>query len=303
MSDALSVVVPIAITDATLISSTIPETDYAAWSSGTTYADGDRAIVVATHKVYESVVGANINNNPTSTTSTSWVEVSPTNRWKCFDTSNSTQTAKASTATYVLNLAQAVTNISLLNLTSVASVRIRMNDPTYGAVYDTTIYTNNIIMEATWYAFLLGTRTGAIVANFIDIPLYPGATITVDIVGGASMAFGVLLFGVATDLGRSVNYGVSLSIQDYSRKETNAYGDTILVQRAYSKKATFGLRLLSDDVDPVVEFLTNIRSTPCLWIGSSLYASTVIFGIYEDFDVVIAYFSESKCSLTILGLT
>lgn len=302
MSDALSVVEPVTITDASLTSSTVPETDHAAWSAVTTYAVADRVIVLATHKIYESLLAGNLNRDPV-TDLAAWLEIGYTNRWKCLDTSNSTQTSISTTASYVVALSTTITTIAVLNLTAVTSVRVRLNDPTFGSVYDTTIYASNIIPSSGWYEFLLGTRTTTAVVIFNDIPLYPAATVTVDFVGQANMAFGVLLFGRATTIGQSVNLGASVSIRDFSRKEQNDFGDTVLVKRAYAKKASFSLRLLSSDVDSVVEFLSSIRSTPCLWIGSTLYNSTVIFGIYEDFDVVISYSTESVCSLNLLGLT
>lgn len=299
---ALVVVEPIEIDDTILISSTVAETDYAAWSNATTYAAGDRVILVSTHKIYESLLSSNLNKDPTTET-TYWLEVGATNRWKCFDTSNSTQTVKSTSATYVLNFSQAITHIALLNLTDVISMRVRLNDPTFGAVYDTLIYTSQALLTSTWHSFFFGARTTTTVALFTDIPNYPNATVTVDISGQTTMAFGVLLFGVATTIGQSVNLGATISIRDFSRKEQNEFGDTVLVKRAYAKKASFSLRLLSADVDSVAEFLSQVRSTPCLWIGSSLYNSTIIFGIYEDFDVTIVYSTESTCSLNLLGLT
>ena len=76
---------PVSISDATLISSTIAETDYSAWSSGTTYALGDKVILTSTHRVYESLQAANTNHNPTEAASTWWLDIGPTNRWAMFD--------------------------------------------------------------------------------------------------------------------------------------------------------------------------------------------------------------------------
>ena len=66
MSASLSVLAPIPIADAMIVSSTAPETDYAAWSGATTYALGGRCISVATHRIYESLRANNRNNDPTN---------------------------------------------------------------------------------------------------------------------------------------------------------------------------------------------------------------------------------------------
>ena len=44
-------------------------------------------------------------------------------------------------------------------------------------------------------------------------------------------------------------------------------------------------------------------ATPCVWIGDNNYASTVIYGFYKDFDVVINYHTVSDCNLELEGLT
>jgi len=298
---ALIVVKPVVITDAMLISTDVPEADYAAWSGVTTYALADRAIVVATHKIYESVQAGNLNHAVTDTDW--WIEVSPTNRWKCFDTSNSTQTAKATSAQYVLRPLQTISHVALLNNTDVTSMRVRLVSDAYGAVYDDTIYISNILPESSWYAWFIGAKTALSAAFLDDIPSYPDATITIDITGQTTQAFGVLLIGQAQNIGQSVQHGARVSIQDYSRKETNAFGDTVLVQRAFAKRASFSIRLSSAEVDSVYDYLAALRATPCLWIGSGLYTSTYVFGVYENFETTIQYFAFSDCSLNLLGLT
>lgn len=299
---ALVNVRPVQITDAMLISTDVTEADYAAWSSGTTYALGNRCIVTTgVHLIYESLQAGNLNHAVTDTAW--WVAVSPTNRWKCFDTSNSTQTAKATSAQYVLTPAQSISHVALLNSTNVNTLRVRGNSAIYGAVYDTTTYVALILTTSTWYDWFLSAR-GSVSAVFLDdIPNYPDATFTIDVVGGASLAFGVLMMGQGMDIGQGVQYGAKVSIQDYSRKETNDFGDTVFTVRAYAKRASFNMRLTASEFDTVTDFLASVRATPCLWIGSSLFTSTFIFGTYENFENTIQYGDSSDCSLNLLGLT
>lgn len=301
MSQGLVVVQPVLITDAMLISSTVPEADYAAWSGVTTYALAARAIVTTgVHKIYESVQAANLNHAVTDTAW--WVAVSPTNRWKCFDTSNSTQTAQA-TSQYVLKPWLALSHIALLNITDCTSIRVRLVSDASGPVYDKTIYLSKIISESSWYAFFIGAKKTLYAAIFDDIPYTLDATITIDIVGAATAAFGVLLLGQGTELGIGVTYGARVSIQDYSRKETNAFGDTVLVKRAYAKRASFGVLINNDALDMTIDILATLRATPCLYIGSGLYSSTMVFGIYETFENVISYPTRSDCAINLLGLS
>ncbi len=299
---ALGVVKPMTVTDAMLVSSSVPENDYAAWNSGTTYAAGARVILTSTHRIYESIQGSNLNQNP-ATAAAWWVEVSATNRWKAFDTSNSTSTAQATSISYRFTPGAAVTCFTALNLFNATSIRLRMIDPVFGTVYDTTTELLSLPAVTGWWDWFFGDRYVQELSVTTDFPSYPNADILVDLYGGAELSVGVLLFGQIRKIGLGVNLGAALGIQDYSRKETNEFGDTVLVQRAFSKRASFGMLMEKVDVDSVASFLSGVRAIPCLWIGHKDYEATVIFGIYKDFNIAISYPTHSDCTLEIEGLT
>lgn len=301
-SYALTVVKPVTMTTAMLVSSSVPETDHAAWSSGTTYALAARVILTSTHKIYESLQAANLNHDPI-TSPTWWIEVSPTNRWKVFDTSNSTQTAQATSISYRVTPGIAITSFAALNLTNATSIRVRLVDATYGTVYDKTTDLLAIQPEPEWWSWFFGLRTPPELSVATDLPAYPTADLLIDLTGGASLAVGVFLFGQTRQVGLGVNLGANIGIQDYSRKETNEFGDTVLVQRAFSKRASFDMLLDRADVDPTASFFTSVRAVPCLWIGHKDYESLVIYGIYKDFQITIAYTDYSDCTLDLEGLT
>lgn len=61
---SLTVVAPLAVTPAMLVSTNVPETDYPEWAAGTTYAKGQRVILAAQHKVYESAADGNTGTTP-----------------------------------------------------------------------------------------------------------------------------------------------------------------------------------------------------------------------------------------------
>lgn len=300
----LAIIKPIAITDAMMISSTVPETDYPVWSSGSTYALADRVIVIGTtHKIYESVQASNTNHDPL-TAPTWWSEVSATNRWKAFDTINSSKTAQTTSIVYVIRPGSAVSAFSALNLVDCATVRVQMVDPTYGTVYDNTMNTYSPPEEANWWSWFFSVRRDTLtVITMLGLPTYPLADITITLTGGADLAVGVIILGPTTTIGLGTQVGAKIGIQDYSRKETNDYGDIVLTQRAYAKRASFSMLLDNIYLDTTIDTLINLRATPCLWIGLSEYSSTIIYGFYKDFDVSITYSNYSECSLEIEGLT
>lgn len=308
-TNALVNVRPVQITDAMLIGTDVPETDYTVWAFGT-FAVGDRRIMTTgIHKIYEcasahtSTGAGGAPNLNLDGTPILWLEVSPDNQWKCLDTSNSTQTAKANSAQYVLKPGQSISHVALLNNSNVTTLRVRGNSAIYGAFYDTTVYVALILTSPTWWDWFLGTR-GSVSAVFLgDIPSYPDATFTIDIVGGASMAFGVLMMGQGANIGQGVQYGATRSIQDYSRPKVDVWGNTVFNKGNFAKRASFEMRLTDAEFDYITEFLESVRATPCLWIGSKLKTSTYIYGSYENFLNTLNYGDTSLCSLNLLGLT
>ena len=298
----LKVIPPLAITEAMLVSTTVPETDYAAWNSGTTYALGDRVIRTATHKVYESAQAANTNHTP-ETSPEWWLEVGATNRWSMFDGSVSRATAQATSISVTLRPGVAVSALAAINLAGCTAVRVRVQDATYGTLYDVTTPLSPIMGESSWWSWFFGRRRARTQLIVADLPHIPSADILVDFTGGADLAVGVLMIGQRLDLGFSVRPGARLGLQDYSRKETNDFGDTVLVRRAYARRAEFEVLILRAEVDPALDLLAELRATPCLWIASDSYEAATVYGFYKGGDVLIAYRNHSVLSIDIEGLT
>lgn len=310
-ANALSIIKPLGITDAILITSgspaltNVPENDHAAWSGATTYAAGDRVILISTHRVYESLQVSNLNKNPV-TESLWWIEVGPTNRWALFDTSVSTQTAQADYIKYTLAPGRAINSLAVLNITEGTEIVITMASPATGSpgiVYTRTVDLTSLPLTSDWWAFFYGQRVAPSQSILLDLPSYTDCVITIEISGSSNLAVGVLLVGQQQNFGIGISYGVRVGIQDYSRKETNEFGDTILVQRAFAKRANFDLMIKKAEVDSLQSTLSSIRAQPVLWVGSNEYESTTLFGFYKNFDILISYPEHSDCSLEIEGLT
>jgi len=301
---SLVVVRPVPVTDAMMIAAAIDENDYPAWASGTAYALGARVILTSTHRVYESLQASNTGHDP-RTSPTWWIEVGPTNKWRPFDASNSTQAARASSITYQLRPGQAITAFAALNLTGATSIRVRMVDPDarYGTVYDRTTDLSAVPLASDWWSWVFGARFSPSRHVALDLPAFPNADLYVDISGTSALAAGVLMFGQQQSIGMGVQFGARTGIRDYSRKEVNDYGDTVLVQRAFAKRANFDMLVPAAEVDYVQALLAQLRATPCLWVGSEDYESTAVFGFYRDFEVLISYPTVSECSIEIEGLT
>lgn len=299
---ALTVVRPMAITPAMLVSSDVPEADYPEWTAGATYAIGDRVMLAAQHKVYQSAVSGNVGKSPAADRA-AWQEVGATNRWRPFDKSVSSQVKQADSISYRIKPGQAVTSVGVLNITGGASLRVRVIDPTAGTVYDKAISLARVPIASGWWMWFFGERRAPTQALLQDLPSYPGADILIEISGTAELAAGVILLGQTRQFSLGVRMGARVGIQDYSRKERNDFGDVMVVERAFAKRAGFSMFLAADEVDALHQFLSEVRATPCLWIGSKRYEATTVYGFYKSFDIVIAYFNYSDCELELEGLT
>lgn len=308
MTDALNppvCVQPITVTPAMLQATDVAEADYPVIANSTAYVIGNRVISTSTHMIYECILGYTSGSPATAPNldPTHWIVVSATNRWKVFDTVNSSQTVQASSMSYTIEFGESISTVGVLNLTNATSVRVRLVDPTYGTVYDTEVDVSSVVSSSGWWEWFFGLRSAPVDCVFTDLPSYPAADLIVDIEGGSTLAVGVILAGQAVPLGEGINYGAQVGIQDYSRIQENEFGDTVLVQRAFAKRATFTIAVRESEIDAVVAFLASVRATPCLWIGSPQYSSTFVFGFYQDMTGTIAYVTHSELSLQLRGLT
>lgn len=293
---------PQEITPAMLISTNVPENEYIEYSGAASYPLGQRVIVTSEHKVYQSLVAGN-QANPPATSPDKWVLVGPTNRWRAFDQSNSTRTARATSISYRLRPGKVVQSLAALNLVGATSIRVRIIDPGLGVIYDTTRALAGQLLASTWWDWFFGERSSPKQIIFKDLPAAPAADVVIDLVGTDELAVGVLMLGTIRTFSLGVQLGARLGITDFSRKERNEFGDTIVVERPFSRRANWPMFLQASEVDAFVDFMAEVRAIPCLWIGSERYECMAVYGFYKNFEVLIAYSDYSTCDLELEGLT
>ncbi len=300
---SLLVVEPIQITDADVVSSNVPETDFLPWSSTTSYAAGDRVILASTHSVYQSLQAGNLNKPPEAET-TWWVAVRPTNRWAVFDTSNSTKTTVPSGQTKISYEIKAslVNSVSILNISGAGSATVSVRNDAGIVIYAKTVSLTSVQSSSDWWAWFFGERKPKSQVVLTDLQMQLNATISIDLYGGADLSVGVILLGRLRSFGKGVLSGARVGIQDYSRKERNDFGDMIIVERAFARRANLQIVLGANEVDSMIDFMSTVRAKPCLWIAGT-YESLVIFGFYKSFETLIPYATHSEFSLELEGLT
>lgn len=290
---------------------------YAEWSSATTYSlgqivavgtyTGSNTISVASSGTYKSLTNSNLNNNPI-TSPTSWIRLGPTNQFAMFDNVVSSISSGTSDITFVLD-STSVDSIAVLNAVA-GKIAVAVADHSYSQTYLGNVAYNRITQlsgteSVDWYSyFFFDEETQKTQALYLDIPQVTDGIITVKITGTGTVSAGSIISGQIKELGQT-QYGVSTGIIDYSRKETDEFGNTSLVVRNYSKRMNAKIFLTNNNLNRVQRLLYSIRATPVLWIGSTdltFEEPLVVMGYYKDFDTEIAYPAHSLCNITVDGL-
>jgi hypothetical protein len=293
-----------AVTDSTLTTTDVPENDYAAWLVGTTYAAADRVIVTTPniHNIYESVQGANTGNDPVTDDGTWWTIVSSTNRWKMFNDVVQEQTIKADVITVTITPTIVTTALAAINV-DCASITVTVTDPSEGVVYDETFQMTSYSGIINWYDYFFTAIDRKKELSVLGLPPYSQAAIEVTFNdSGETAKVGALVIGTSSFIGDS-QYGASFGIIDYSTKTIDAQGRTTITAGAYSDEADIDVVIETARFAEVKKILTDLRTTPSVWIAEDNTEGTIIYGYYREFDVLLTGPVVSMCTLSIEGLT
>lgn len=300
----MKVIKPTPVTDASLSGSSLPETDYPAWASGTAYAAPTR--VLRAHRIYEAIA-ASTGADPT-TSPTKWLSVGPTNRWAMFDQAVGTLSTGTGTITVALAPTDIVGSLAIVD-TDAETVRVQVT-LAGTTIYDTTKTTNvGGAVISDWLGYFTA-ETGKVMAlTFLDLPMVSSAQITVTITGvspSLPVSVGTFILGTLIDLG-STEAGANVSILDFSRKETDEFGVTTVVERPWAKRMTVRSLIETRAVDSTQRNLAALRAKPALWIGEestddTAFDALTVYGFFKEFSIDLALANISYCSLTIEGL-
>lgn len=291
----MKIIPPITIADAQLVSSTVAEDDAPAYAAGATYALGDKA--VSSHRVYESAQAANTGHSVLDPTW--WIDLGPTKRWAPFDAAVGTYCTGASPVEIVLAPGQNTNAVALLDLAGVDTVRVRS---TVGSttVYDQTADLRASRVVASWYDYFFGSLDIATQAIFDNIPVSASNWLTVTCTGPAP-SLGVLAVGLQREFAQA-QYGTSIGIIDYSAKQTDTFGVTSVVERAYAKRAQVSTALPRGQVDAFTRLLASLRATPAIWRVDDVEEVLTIYGWVRDWTQTIAYPTLVTGDMTLEGL-
>ena len=297
----MRVIKSVVTTDAILTSSNIPEDEYPAWVSGTSYTALDK--VIYEHKIYERIVTGAGTTTP-DLDQANWLDSGYTNRYRMFDNIISSVSGRTGGIEFTLTPNQVINGIALLNVNA-STVRVVMNDPIEGVVYDRTkeLRSSSNVIDYYSYFFAPLINLGDLdTAIFLDLPNKPTATITVYVSSGVGLVeVGEVVYGVQSIVGRT-NYGTAIGITSYSRKDTDEFGKATVIKRKNSKYADYDIDIDNTNLAFVQRLFQDIDSVPCVFIGNPEMEELIVYGFYSDFKATISFPTVSKCTLRVEGL-
>lgn len=296
----MKVIKPVEFQAPMLVSSNVPEDDYPAYDNQVDYAVG--AHVIYEHNIYESAQTPNVGNTPDAEP-LYWTFISATNRFRMFDSEVTTQTVIDDLLE--VTVAPGLTNsLALIELQG-SELTVIGTDGAAGPV----IYEHSQPLEGSvvtdWYQYFFEPFVPLTEVVLSNVPSYGSIHLKISISSVAGpVAVGAAVFGTMYEIGKTLR-GARAGIIDYSRKETSPTGATRFNKRRYSRRMSPRIVVDNGVVERVYRLLSDLRATPCVWVGTDAagLGFFTIFGFYRDFDIDVAYVHHSHCTLEIEGLT
>jgi hypothetical protein len=219
------------------------------------------------HQIYEAIASTTGDYPPIS--STKWLYLGKTNKWKCFDSVVQDQATNTTQIQFV------ITPGSLDSITNGGS-----------PVYSETIFCDGLTKAI---------RT--------DLPSgYTAGVLTININKEGTAKCGEIVFGLQYSLG-TLRPLPTIGITDYSIKEADDFGNYTITERAYGSRADLDIKVDSDQIDTVYGVLADVRATPSVYVAYNGYVSTIFYGFYKDFTLTLSNPEWADLTISIEGLT
>lgn len=220
--------IPIDITDARFVNSTIAEPDASepAWNSGTTYAEFNQVSVITadSHLLYESLQSGNV-NHPPATSPEWWILKSYTNRFRAFEWNRALPSTGTSPMSAVIRPLKRINTVMLIGIRAaqvVVTVQNGIGGPVVLSITKDLLARHAMTpYEIAFTPFIYDT----VFATF-DVPPVPDPVITVTLTDPSGTCdLDRFMVGMAVDLGEvdweTVREDENYSSIDYKAGKAN----------------------------------------------------------------------------------
>lgn len=261
---------------------------------------GTHTALATIHNVYEALASTTGDAPPISPAK--WALADATNRWRMHSGVVSSQTSNTDTINNTYTLDGRANAVALLNINA-QSVQVIMTDSVDGEVYNQTqsgVSLSGIDDHYKWY-FEPPVRITEL--SFLNLPNYTGADIQVILDNtGETALCGALVIGNNMDTGTTF-YGMTMSIQDYSIKEVDSFGNASVTERNFRREIVIKSMISNHTLDAIFNELAKLRARPVVYIGADDYGASMAYGYFRDFNIELALTNHSYVSIEIEGLT
>lgn len=303
----MNILIPIAITDAMLVSSTVPEpaAGETAWVSAGNYVVGDLRIRTTTHRVYQCIQAHTGRTALPEDDPLFWDDSDPTQRWAPFDSDTSTEVLSTSPMTYVLS--PGFFDSSRMYKLTGSSLVMTIKSGPGGAVLETrtySLYEDSLGLYE--YLFTPARPKSQVIAD--GLPIHPTAEVTFTITGPSTVGLGMSAMGQAREIvdpesWGGTEYGASVEPTSFSRIKTDDFGKTKIKRgpAATGMRATVVLPLA--EANSALQSIRQVLDVPVSVVVSDLpnYAGLNVYGLA---NAVLTYDTPvtSKLAVTVKGM-
>ncbi|MDK3020763.1 hypothetical protein [Pseudodonghicola flavimaris] len=236
-------------------------TDAADFDLSTTYNLGDLVTDPATMIEYESQGAGNLGNTPATDDGTWWVATGYANSMRMVDGFLSAQTTNANSIELVLDIGQLFTSVVCFNV-SAQEVTLSIKEDAAEIFSQTIDMVRTDDVQDLWDYFFTEPEYKT-VAIFPSVPGFAGAQATLTISAPSDTAkIGEAFFGYGRFIGETLE-GSGPQFKDYSVKEANDYGEFTVVERPFSRGASFEVGINPQDTERIMRILEENRAKVC----------------------------------------
>lgn len=290
MTQTVSVLVPIEITDAMVTACSLSEPDVSqgevAWSAATKYATGDFIVRSTTHSIYACIKDESAARSQLPEADPFyWEQWKPSNRFAPFDGTADTQAVATASLNYTVvpGFFNAICFYGLRGGTLTVTVK---DAPGGTIIFGPTVYNiQQVPFDEYDYCWGQITQLDRLVVPGL-VP-YPSAEVTIAIAGGVADTVGVgtMAFG---DLCSLVPQDATWAGPDYNAKaKPTTFGGIAVLSDGTTKwtnqrKATdltMTLRTPKNGGDIALAILQRVIGVPACWIGTDVVSGLNTFGI------------------------
>jgi hypothetical protein len=300
----MKIIIPSPTICTNVVAVSIPVTE-PLYSAATTYDKDDKVTKsVCGANVYQSLTSSNLDNDPEDPASIDWLWIGASNAFAMFDSKNGTQSVYPDIITAEVGLTEITNAVALINVNAdLARFEawdeggILVMDETFNLrEYGVTSMYDYYFEEITLKDRLVAFNVPALIAGS------KGKLTLTSNTAGADVKLGSLVYGKQFSIGDS-QYGISLSIKDYSTKELDIFGNYTIIERSFQNVMDAQITVANEDIAQVKKVLAANRSTPLVWVADQNKEETIVYGYYRDFSITLPHTAYAECRLRTEGLT